>query len=130
MSSKHVVAIAERRAEVLEFDAAHLDAHGVRAHALPVARHDSVAPTQHALFGQVCDAIDATSEVLVTGTRAAVSDFSRYVRAHRPAMEPRIVGYDVLRRPTQMQLVALARQFFVRDDGRDAPCAAAERPCS
>jgi hypothetical protein len=117
MSSTHaVVEIAHDHAQILEFDAQHLSASKVRAHRHPTAQHGSGVRSEHEFFGHVCDAVDAISEVLVTGTRTAVTDFGRYVAKHRPATASRILGYEVVDRPTQNQLVALARQFFIRVD--------------
>jgi stalled ribosome rescue protein Dom34 len=118
MSSTHaVVAIAHDHAQILEFDAQHLSAGKVRAHTHPTAQHGSGVRSEHEFFGHVCDAIDSIAEVLVTGPRVAVTDFGRYVRKHRPATSSRILGYEVVDRPTQNQLIALARQFFIRVGG-------------
>jgi hypothetical protein len=117
MSITHaVVAISHDHAQILEFDTEHLSSSKIRAHRHPTAQHGSGVRTTHEFFGHVCDAIDPIGELLVTGTRSAISDFARYACKHRPTTAARILGYEVVDRPSQSELVALARQFFIRED--------------
>jgi hypothetical protein len=52
----------------------------------------------------------------VTGSRTSVADFRHYAEKHRPHVATRIVGYEVVDHPTDPQLVALARQYFLKFD--------------
>jgi hypothetical protein len=117
MSTNHaVVTIFPDRAQILEFDAVHSSSSEIHAHGHPTAQHASGLQTTHEFFEHVCDAIDPIRELLVTGTRSALSDFARYACQHRPATAARILGYEVVGQPSQSELIALARQFFIRED--------------
>jgi hypothetical protein len=121
MSSHHaVVFVSHGNAQVLEFGAEHREGHQLRSHSHPTAQHGSEVRAEHEFFAQVCDAIDAVAEALVVGSRHGISDFERYVAKHRPATAPRIVGYDVVDHPSENQLVALGREFFLQRARGDA----------
>jgi stalled ribosome rescue protein Dom34 len=111
-----VVRIDHQTAEILQFDAEHVQAQKVKAHTHHTAYHGSTVRTEHEFFGQVCDALAGIPEVLVTGSHQAMADFRHYVDKHRPALAPHIVGWETVDRPTQAQLVALARQYFLKYD--------------
>lgn len=72
--------------------------------------------SEHEFFGKVCDSLDGISRVLVTGSHTSIADFRHYVDKHRPQVSPRIAGYEVVDHPTDNQLVALARSYFVKLD--------------
>jgi hypothetical protein len=72
--------------------------------------------TQHEFFGEVCQALDGIAEVLVTGSHTAIADFRHYADKHRPQTATRIVGYEVVDHPSENQLVALARKYFLKPD--------------
>lgn len=111
-----VVRIDHKTAEILQFDAEHVQAQKVKAHTHHTAYHGSTVRTEHEFFGQVCDALAGIPEVLVTGSRNAMADFRHYVDKHRAALAPHIVGWETVDQPTQAQLVALARQYFLKFD--------------
>lgn len=111
-----VVRIDHQAAEILQFDAEHVQAQKVKAHTHHTAQHGSGVRTEHEFFGAVCDALAGIQEVLVAGPRQAGADFRHYVEKHRPALAPRIVAYETVDHPTTPQLVALARQFFLKYD--------------
>ena len=121
MSSTHAAVFLDHaHARILQFDAEHREAHQVRSHLHPTAQHGSDVRAVHEFFGHVCDSIDAVAEALVLGSRHGIADFERYVAKHRPATAQRIAGYDVVDHPTENQLVAQARQFFVQRARGDA----------
>jgi hypothetical protein len=96
-----VVLIDHQQAQVLQFDAEHVQASRIKTH-------------QH--FSHVCDALEGVSEVLVTGSKTALADFRHYIEKHRVPTSQRVVGFETVDQPTQHQLVALARQYFLRYD--------------
>ncbi len=111
-----VVRIDHQTAEILQFDAEHVQAQKVKAHTHHTAQHGSAVRTGHEFFGQVCDALAGIPEVLVAGSHTALADFRHYVQKHRPALVPHIVAYETVDQPTGNQLVALARRFFLKHD--------------
>ena len=55
-------------------------------------------------------------EVVVTGSHTAIADFRHYVTKHRPIVAFRIVGWEIVDHPTEGQLVALAKKYFMKYD--------------
>ena len=96
--------------------AEHVQAQRIKAHSHHSAYHGSTVRTEHEFFGEVCDALAGIPEILVTGSHQAMADFRHYVDKHRPALAPHIVGWETVDQPTQAQLVALARQYFLKFD--------------
>lgn len=111
-----VVWIDHEKAQVLQFSADEVQATRVKAHTHPTAQHGSDVRSQHEFYAAVCDALQGVSEVLAVGPKNGVSDFEHYVNKHRPQTAQQIVGHLTADHPTDNQLVALARQFFVKFD--------------
>ena len=109
-----VIWIDHHSAQVLQFDADHLQTHKVKAHTHYTRQHGSSVRTEHEFFGEVCDALAGIAEVLVTGSHTA--QFRHYVDKHRPALVQQIVGWETVDHPTEGQLLAFARQKFVKYD--------------
>lgn len=111
-----VVWIDHQSAQVLQFDAEHVQAQKVKAHTHHTAQHGSGVRTQHEFYAHVCDALAGITEVLVVGPKTGIADFEHYVAKHRPAAARLVVGYEVVDHPTPNQLVAKARQYFLKYD--------------
>ncbi len=117
MSHSHAVVWTDHQtAQILQFDAEHLQAKRIRSHDHYTRQHGSTVRTEHEFFGAVCDAIEGVSEVLVTGSHTAIADFRHYAGKHRPHTAARIVGYEVVDHPTENQLVAAGRKYFLKHD--------------
>ncbi len=117
MSTFHaVVRIDHQSAEILQFDTDHVQAQKIKAHSHHTAQHGSAVRTQHEFFGAVCDALVGIPELLVAGSHTAQADFRHYVDKHRPALAPHILAWETIDHPTTPQLVALARQVFLKLD--------------
>jgi len=50
------------------------------------------------------------------GPKTGLADFRHYVEKHLPALGKQIVGWEHSDRPSENQLVAMARQFFLKYD--------------
>ena len=111
-----VVRIDHHTAHVLQFDPTQVISQSLKAHSHPTKQHGSAVRAEHEFFGQVCDALAGLTEVLVAGSHTAQADFRHYVEKHRPAVAKQIVGWEHSDRPTENQLVALARQYFLKYD--------------
>jgi len=111
-----VVFIDHQHAQVLQFDAEHVQASKVKATSHHTAQHGSQVRTEHEFFGHVCDALDGIAEVLVTGPRTGLADFEHYLRKHRPETARRVVDFQGVDHPSENQLVALARKYFLKYD--------------
>jgi hypothetical protein len=111
-----VVWTDHQSAQILQFDAEHVVAGKVRTHTHHTAQHGSTVRSEHEFFGHVCDALEGVPEVLVVGPKTSVTAFEHYATMHRPDTARHIAGYDVVDHPTENQLVALARKWFVKHD--------------
>jgi hypothetical protein len=111
-----VVWIDRTSAQLLQFDAEHVEAQKIKAHSHHTAQHGSTVRTEHEFFGHVCDTLVGISEVLVVGPRTGIRAFEHYIGKHRAAVVKQVVGYEVVDHPTENQLIAMARQYFVKYD--------------
>jgi stalled ribosome rescue protein Dom34 len=117
MTTFHAVAwVDHQNAQVLQFDAEHVQADKVKAHTHHTRQHGSGVRTEHEFFAAVCDAMAGIAEVLVCGPHTGVSDFKHYAEKHRPETAKCIVAYETMDHLTENQLVAKARQYFDRHD--------------
>jgi hypothetical protein len=117
MTLKHAVVWTDHHnARVLRFDAEHIQAQKIRETSHYTRQHGSGVRSEHEFFGEVCDAVKDVDEVLVTGSRTAIADFRHYVGKHRPHVAPHVLGFEVVDHPTDPQLVALARGYFLKVD--------------
>ena len=111
-----VLWIDHHNARVQQFNATDVEARRVKDHSHYTRQHGSDVRAVHEFFGEVCDALAGVSEVLVTGSHQAQADFRHYVEKHRPALSPHVVGWETVDHPSDGQLLALARRFFVKHD--------------
>ncbi|CAN5835814.1 hypothetical protein BH11PSE8_BH11PSE8_30600 [soil metagenome] len=117
MSLFHAVAFVDHQsAQVLQFSSEQVVERKVHAHKHLTPQHRSGVRTEHEFFGEVCDALDGITEVLVTGGHTGLADFRHYAEKHRPRTAAHIVGYEVVDHPTENQLVALGRKHFAQYD--------------
>jgi stalled ribosome rescue protein Dom34 len=117
MTTFHAVVWTDHQsAQVLQFDAEHVQAEKIKAHSHHTAQHGSAVRTQHEFFGHLCDALADIPEVLVVGPKTGITDFEHYVTKHRAETAKRIVAYEVVDHPSDKQLVALARKYFLKFD--------------
>jgi stalled ribosome rescue protein Dom34 len=111
-----VVHLDHHEAHIHPFDAEHVESTRVKAHRHVTRRHASDVRHEHEFFAEVCDALEGITEVLVAGGHTAGADFERYAHKHRPALAKHLVGHELVDHPTEPQLVALARQWFLKHD--------------
>lgn len=117
MSLFHAVVWTDHQtAQVLQFDAEHVVAGKIKAHTHHTAQQGSAVRSEHEFFGHVCDALDGITEILVVGPKTGVAAFEHYATKHRVETARRIQGHEVVDHPSENQLVALARQWFVKHD--------------
>lgn len=115
-SSRAVLWIDHHNAQLAQLDAEHTPPQRIQAHTHHTRQHGSSVRTEHEFFADVCGAISGLAQVLVTGSHQSQADFRRYVEKHHQEVAPRIVGWKTVDHPTQGQLLALAREFFVQHD--------------
>jgi hypothetical protein len=114
-----VVFVDHHNAQVLQFDADHIDERKIHEHRHLTHQHASGVRSEHEFFGLVCDAFDGVTRVLITGGHQGLADFRNFVDKHRPQTAKLIVGYEVVGHPSEKELVMIARAYFVRHDMMD-----------
>jgi hypothetical protein len=115
--SHAIVWLDHQHAQLLHFDDEKvLSSKKLKAHSLETRQHGSKVRNEHEFFGEVCDALDGIPEVLAVGSHTAMADFEHYARKHRAHIAKHIAAYEVVDHPSENQLVALGRQFFLKYD--------------
>ncbi len=113
-SFQAVVWVDHQNAQIMRFDADHVDVTKVSAHSHHTRQHASKVRTEHEFFGEICNEIAEVKAVLITGSTTGLSDFRHYVNKHYPQMISGIVGWEKVDGPTEGQLVAFARKYFTQ----------------
>jgi len=111
-----VVWTDHQSAQVLQFDEEHVQSSKVKTQTHHTKQHGSTVRTEHEFFGHVCDALDGIPEVLVVGPSTGLKAFEHYAKKHRAETAGRIVAYEVVDHPSENQLVAMARKYFLKHD--------------
>lgn len=123
MSKRHTVLwLDQHEAKIFHFDRENFEAtkiesahHHVRKHPSVTAEHRHPADETH-YFHEVARALEDAAEVLVVGPSTAKLHFLTYVHKHDPALVQRIVGVETVDHPSDGQLVAYARTYFLAAD--------------
>lgn len=117
MSLFHAVAwLDHQEAKIHQFDESHVESEKIKAHSQHSRQHGSAVRTEHEFYAEVCAALDGITEVLVCGNSTSLSDFRHYVTKHRTSLLERIVGFEAVDKPSDAQLLALARRYFRKYD--------------
>lgn len=74
------------------------------------------APEDQEYYHSVVEALRGAQEVLVVGPAQAKLQLIKHIHAHAPAMVSKIVGVETVDHPTDGQLVAYARKYFLAKD--------------
>ncbi len=116
----------QREARVFHVDAGTFDEttlhvpHHVFRHAKP--QGDKHHPEEeHKYFQEVAAALKDADEILIVGPATAKLHFIRYLHKHEPLLEPRIVGLETVDHPTDKQIAAYVRGYFLKVDSTHRP---------
>jgi stalled ribosome rescue protein Dom34 len=74
------------------------------------------AAEDHAYYHAIVEALQGAQEVLVVGPAQAKLQLIKHIHSHDQAMTDKIVGVETTDHPTDGQLVAYARKYFVAKD--------------
>lgn len=110
-----VVWMDHSQAHVLMFDKEHVEAQRVKARSHHTPKHGHVGADKD-FFQQVAAALTGVSEVLLTGPAKAKIEFRDFCKHHAHAVDKAIVDVVSSDHPTDAQLVAMARQYFLKYD--------------
>ena len=127
MSPHAAVWIDHKEARIFHVDAETFDEATLHA-PHHVARHpksqtsDKHHPEEERRFYQeVAHALEGAREILVVGPSTAKLHFLNYVHKHDQALAPRIIGIETVDHPTDRQIVAYARHYFMNADSTEKP---------
>ncbi len=67
-------------------------------------------------YHEIATALADAKEVLVIGPSTAKLEFIRHVHKHDHELEPRIIGIETVDHPSDRQIVAYARKYFMAAD--------------
>ncbi len=67
-------------------------------------------------FDAIAATLETCGEVLLLGPGAAKLEFIRYTHRTKPALEAKIAGVETVDHPSDGQIVAYARKYFVAKD--------------
>lgn len=74
------------------------------------------ATEDHAYYHAIVEALQGAQEILVVGPAQAKLQLVKHIQAHDQAMAAKVVGVETIDHPTDGQLVAYARKYFVAKD--------------
>jgi stalled ribosome rescue protein Dom34 len=111
-----VVWMDHSEAHVLQFDAESVANERIKARSHHPRHRGSDERAMHPYFEELAQALSGVQEILLVGPGLAHDEFKTWSGAHRPAIGQAIVGSEKADHPTDGQLVALARKFFVKFD--------------
>ena len=110
-----VVWMDHSEAHVLMFDREHVEAQRIKARSHHTLKHGHVSADKD-FFKQVAQVLEGVSEILVTGPAKAKIEFRDYCKHNAHAVDKAIVDVITSDHPTDAQVVAMARQYFVKFD--------------
>ncbi len=140
MSTNHaIVWIDGSEAHVIMFDREHVEAQRIKSrshhkatgghvgsHRLMHGRGDSAsghhtpggghASSDENFYHEVAKALEGVHEILLTGPAQAKNEFHAHCKHHDKAVDKAIVGVVTTDHPSDPQLVALAKQYFLKFD--------------
>jgi len=67
-------------------------------------------------FSAVVEAIGSAGEVLITGPASAKHELVKHIERHPSQLRARVVGVETVDHPTDRELLAHARRFFLASD--------------
>ena len=73
-------------------------------------------PEDSHYYHAIVEALSGATEVLVVGPAQAKLQLIKHIHAHDPGMSDKIVGVETVDHPSDAQLVAYARKYFVAKD--------------
>ncbi len=124
MSLSHaVVWLDHHEAHIQHFNAdaaenAHIRAHSKHKHlhtksGIPGSGH---SPEDQKYYHEVAHAVADATEILIVGPSSAKLALMKHMHKHDPAVADKVVGIESVDHPTDGQLLAYARHYFVKVD--------------
>jgi stalled ribosome rescue protein Dom34 len=123
MSKHALVWLDHNEAKVFHFHPDSVDAATVQTPKKHVHRHPKGAEDRKdhpddmkRYYHSVVESLAGAEHILVVGPGKAKLEFVRHTHKHDPAVEPKIIGVETVDHPTDGQLIAYAKKYFVAAD--------------
>ncbi|QCB47170.1 hypothetical protein [Hydrogenophaga sp. PAMC20947] len=110
-----IVWMDHSQAHVLMFDREHVEAERIKARSHHTPKHGHVGADKD-FFQQIAGALIDVTEVLLTGPANAKLEFRDFCKHQAHAVDKAIVDVVTTDHPSDPQLVAMARQYFLKHD--------------
>jgi stalled ribosome rescue protein Dom34 len=114
----HVMHISPEDVEssVLRPKNAHQKLHHKRGNDKGGAVGSGRAPEDQEFYHSVVEALKGAQEILIVGPANAKLNLVKHIHSHDQAMIDKVIGVESADHPTDAQLVAYARKYFVAAD--------------
>ena len=113
MSNQHaIVWIDHSQAHVILFDNEHVQSERIKSR----HTHAKAAGPDATYYHSVARALSGVQEILITGPAKAKDEFREHCTHHDKAVSQAIVAVIASDHPSDPQLVAMAKQYFLRHD--------------
>ncbi len=122
MSSNHVaIWIDHKEAHVLYFDPSNnelIKSESTHTHLHHKSNEvgSGKAPEDHHFFHKVITSVASVKEILIVGPGSAKSELLKHAALHDPDIAKNIVGVETVDHPTDAQILAYAKKYFIRVD--------------
>jgi stalled ribosome rescue protein Dom34 len=73
-------------------------------------------PEDQHFYHEVVEAMSGAKEVLIVGPGQAKLELIKHIHAHDPKVADQVVGVETVDHPSDAQVVAFARKYFVAKD--------------
>ena len=77
---------------------------------------DGRAPEDQDYYHSVAEALKGASEILIVGPAQAKLQLIKHIHGHVPELVSKVIGVETVDHPTDGQLVAFARKYFLSKD--------------
>ena len=124
MSTNHVVVwIDHKEAHVIHFSPEATENQVLSTHSTHAHLHvkSGIQGSGHAaenipFFKDVTAAISDSLEILIVGPGFEKLEFMKYLAKHHPAVAEKVISVESSDHPTDRQILAFARKYFIRAD--------------
>ena len=115
MSTFHaVVWIDHTESHVLMFDKEHIERQLIKSKSHH--KHQGKSNDMVAFFRSVSDALESTHEIFLTGPGTSRSEFLEWCKLNSPQIAKRVVDSLKTDHPSDGQVVAMAKKYFIKYD--------------
>jgi len=77
---------------------------------------DSRQPEDQHFYHEVVEAMSGAAEILIVGPGHAKLELIKHIHAHDPKIADQVIGVETVDHPSDAQVVAFARKYFVAKD--------------